>query len=223
MSENMTVSKAFIPALGYTWLSGFYDLAFKLVLPENILRNKLIAELDPIDGETILEFGYGTGQNLVVAYNRNKTIILTGIDIDPSIRQIASYKIKKKGIPVVLDLYDGKTFPYNDNSFDKVYSSLVFHHLDTESKINCLNEINRVLKPGGKLVIGDWGKAKSKLMRFFYYSVQLLDGFTTTEDNVKGLIPEFISQTDFINIKETGYINTVIGTYSFYCAAKKPG
>ena len=220
MQENIAVSKKFIPALGYKWLSGFYDLTFKLALPENKLRNKLIEELDLKDGESILEFGYGTGQNLVFAYRKNKNIKLTGIDIDPSIRKIASYKINKYKIPVSLDLYDGKTFPYSDNSFDKVYSSLVFHHLDTETKINCLKEINRILKPGGKLIIGDFGKAKTKLMRFVYYSVQLLDGFKTTEENVLGLIPKFISETNFINIKETGFINTVIGTYSYYFTEK---
>jgi len=221
MEKSITVSKVFIPALGYKWLSGFYDLVFKLMLPENKLRNNLIKELDLKDGENILEFGYGTGQNLIFAYHKNKNIKLTGIDIDPSIRQIAFCKLKKNNIPVSLDLYDGRTFPYSDNSFDKVFSSLVFHHLDTKSKIICLKEINRVLKPGGQLVLGDWGKAKSKLMRFVYYSVQLLDGFKTTEDNVNGLIPGFIAKANFISVNETGYINTVIGTYSYYCAVKK--
>lgn len=219
----MTDTKRFIPALGYKWLSGFYDLIFELVLPEKKIRNKLIEELAPKDGESILEFGYGTGQDLTLVYKVNKNIKLTGIDIDPRMKQIASSKISKNNIPASLDLYDGKTFPYRDNTFDKVYSSLVFHHLDTETKISCLKEINRVLKPGGRLIIGDWGKSRTKLMRLSFYFVQILDGFKTTNENVKGLVPKFISETNFINIKETGYINTVIGSYSYYCATKKPG
>jgi ubiquinone/menaquinone biosynthesis C-methylase UbiE len=221
MSDIMTIEKEFIPALGFQWLSGIYDLIFRIFLPEKKLRGRLAEELNPKDGDEILEFGYGTGQNLVVVYARNKNIRLSGIDIDPAIRQIAAHRIKRKNIPVALELYDGKTFPFPDNSFDKIYSCLVFHHLAAVSKLHCLKEMNRILKPGGQLVICDWGRARSGLMRFVYYSVQLLDGFRTTEDNVKGLIPRFMGEADFANIKESGFINTAIGTLSYYCAAKR--
>ena len=90
-------------------------------------------------------------------------------------------------------MYDGNTLPFEDKSFDKVYSSLVFHQLDSVTKLKCLLEINRILKPEGELIIGDWGKAKTKWMRFSFYLVQLLDGFKTTNDNVNGLMIKYIS------------------------------
>jgi ubiquinone/menaquinone biosynthesis C-methylase UbiE len=212
--------KKYIPALGYDWLTGFYDLTIKLTMPEKKFRARLIDELKPMKNETILEFGFGTGQNIILAHQRNSKTKLTGIDIDPKVRKIADYKIKKLGIDITLDLYDGKTFPYGDNSFDKVFSSLVFHQLDKETKLSCLNEIYRVLKPNGQLTIGDWGKAKSKTMRFAFYAVQILDGFKTTNDNVNGLLPKLIEQSGFKNVTETDFINTKIGTYSYYKATK---
>ena len=118
-------------------------------------------------------------------------------------------------------MYDGETFPYQDKSFDKVYSCLVFHQLDPATKSYCLNEINRVLKPGGELIIADWGKAKSKLMRTTFYTVQLLDGFETTTDNVEGLLPDYMVQAGFIKVLESGHINTVIGTFSYYQGNKE--
>ena len=93
---------------------------------------------------------------------------IQGVDIDPKIKSIAEYKLKKTGIEAPLFLYDGNKLPFEDNSIDKVYSSLVFHQLDMITKLKCLLEINRILKPNGELIIGDWGKAKTKWMRLFF-------------------------------------------------------
>jgi len=52
--------------------------------------------------------------------------------------------------------------PYPDNSFDRVVSSLVFHHLTRENKIHSLKEVFRVLKPQGELHVLDFGKDGSQ-------------------------------------------------------------
>ena len=216
----MTTQKKFTPALGYNWLTGLYDLAIRLTMPEKKFRTKLINLIEPKDNESILEFGFGTGQNIILAQQRNSKTKFTGVDIDPKIKEIAQNKKNKHGITLNLDLYDGKTFPYADNSFDKVFSSLVFHHLDRETKLSSLKEIHRVLKPNGQLIIGDWGKAKSKIMRIAFYAVQIFDGFKTTNDNVKGLLPKYIQQSGFKYVTEIDFINMTIGTYSYYSATK---
>ncbi len=216
----MKEKKDFIPALGHDWLTNFYDVTIKLTMPEKKFRTLLMDALDPQNGEAILEFGYGTGQNIILAHQRNPKIELSGVDIDPKVKAIAEDKIDKLGLEINLDLYDGHTFPYADNRFDKVFSSLVFHQLDQSTKLSSLKEIYRVLKPNGTLIIGDWGEAKNKLMRFTFYFVQMLDGFKTTDDNVKGLLPSFIKQAGFKDVVETNFINTRLGTYSYYQATK---
>lgn len=215
----MTEQK-FIPALGYDFLSEYYDLTIKLTMPEKKFRSKLIDWLNPLSGQSILEFGFGTAQNLILLKERKSEALVQGVDIDPKIKSIAEYKLRKHNIEVPLHLYDGNILPFADHSFDKVFSSLVFHQLDAETKLHCLKELHRVLKPNGKLIIGDWGGAKSKWMRFSFYAVQLLDGFKTTNDNVNGLMPKFISDAGFKNVSEVDFINTKIGTYSYYAAAK---
>lgn len=210
----------FIPALGYDFLSDYYDLAIKITMPEKKFRNRLVDFVNPKEDEKILEFGFGTAQNIIILKQRFPDSDVQGVDIDPKIKSIAEYKLNKAGIHAPLFLYDGNKLPFEDNSFDKVYSSLVFHQLDRITKLKCLLEINRILKSNGELIIGDWGKAKTKWMRFSFYLVQLLDGLKTTTDNVNGLMIKYITDAGFKNVQEVDYINTSIGTYSYYKAEK---
>lgn len=212
--------KEFIPALGYDWLTGFYDLTIKLTMPEEKFRNRLINEVNPKTNERILEFGFGTGQNLIIGMQRCPGSNFRGLDIDPKVKKITEKKLKKEKLDIPLFIYDGGKFPFENNEFDKVFSSLVFHQLDTQTKKDCLKEINRTLRPNGLLIIGDWGKPKSKFRRFLFYTVQLLDGFKTTQENVEGLLPKYMSECGFENVKEIDYINTKVGTYCYYIGQK---
>jgi len=217
----VTDKKEFIPALGYDWLTAYYDLAIKLTMPEKRFRNRLMDEVNPNSNEKILEFGFGTGQNLVIGKLRNSNTKFYGLDIDPKVKRMVESRLKSKNLNIPLKLYDGGKFPFKSNNFDKVFSSLVFHHLDTKVKKHCLKEINRVLKPGGLLIIGDWGKPKSKFRRILFYIVQLLDGFKTTQANVEGKLPVFMTECGFQNVNEIDYINTKIGTYCYYKGMKQ--
>jgi ubiquinone/menaquinone biosynthesis C-methylase UbiE len=221
MKKKYKKEKEFIPALGFNFLTGLYDYTIKLTMPEKKFRNLLIERIDPQPNEKILEFGYGTGTNLVLATQKSPQSHFHGLDIDPKVKEIANSKLKGKDIQMDLQLYGGSAFPYEDHTFDKVYSCLVFHQLNEQAKLESLKEIHRVLKPDGRLIVGDWGKAKNRWMRISFYIVQLLDGFKTTTPNVKGLLPEYIRKAGFTDVKETGFINTRIGSFCYYVGTKK--
>lgn len=214
-------NEKFIPALGYHFLTAYYDLTIKLTMPEKKFRGLLVEQIDPRPGEKILEFGCGTGQNLLLVKKQCPEADLHGLDIDPKVNEIAHRKLQKGRVFVPLDLYEGSAFPYTTSKFDKVYSCLVFHQLDADAKFACLGEIHRVLKKGGKLVIADWGKADGRRMRLAFGLVQLLDGFKTTNDNVQGRMPDIISEVGFQNVEVSRSINTAVGTFSYFQAIKK--
>ena len=86
--------KDFTPALGYHWMTGLYDLAIRLTMPEKRFRQKLVQETAPQPEESILEFGYGTGANLIKMAKASKNVAITGLDIDPKVRQIAIKKLE---------------------------------------------------------------------------------------------------------------------------------
>lgn len=78
-----------------------------------------------------------------------------------------------------------------------------------------------MLKSGGQLYIADWGKPANFLMRLLFYTVQWLDGFSNTQDNVEGRLPKFIQAAGFHDIQVGEEFNTVFGTLTIFRATKK--
>jgi ubiquinone/menaquinone biosynthesis C-methylase UbiE len=207
----MTESKNYIPALKYNWLTKVYDPVLQLTMPERKFKAALIGQMGIKPNNRILDFGCGSLTLSIMAANANPQAAFFGVDVDEKILGIAKEKLKATGFAIQVQQYDGKTLPYPDNYFDKVMSSLVFHHLSLPQKYFALNEILRVLKPLGEFHIADFGRPASTFQRLGFYGVQLLDGFKTTNDNVQNLLSQAIEET-FSEVKETTHFKTLVGT-----------
>ena len=77
-----------------------------------------------------------------------------------------------------------------------------------------------VLKPGGKLVIADFGQQRTLLMRAAFRIVQLADGKQDTQPNADGIIPVLMQETGFIEVREVHVVATIAGSISIYTALK---
>jgi len=106
--------------------------------------------------------------------------------------------------------------------FDRVVSSLFFHHLTWENKQRTAQELFRILKPGAELHVADWGYPANALMRGLFLSIQLLDGFKNTQDNVSGKLIQLFQQAGFTEVAQWQTFNTIYGTIALY-SALKPG
>ena len=71
----MSDEKEFIPALGYDRLTALYDRVVQWTMPEKMFRAKLIGHLSPQPNEKIMEFGFGTGQNLIYSLRAENKVI----------------------------------------------------------------------------------------------------------------------------------------------------
>jgi ubiquinone/menaquinone biosynthesis C-methylase UbiE len=203
----------YIPALGYHFLTGIYDLVVPLVIPEKKIRHLMIKFVNPLSGEKILEFGFGSASNLILGESLYKDVSWQGLEIDEKIKAMAEKKISQAKANIQIDQYEGKEFPYPDHQFDAVFCCLLLHLLDRVTKEAALKEIHRVLKPGGRLIIGDWGKADSISMKAAYTSIKIFDRWGTTKDNLAGLIPVYMKEAGFSDVHEVVAVNTFLGRF----------
>jgi ubiquinone/menaquinone biosynthesis C-methylase UbiE len=107
------------------------------------------------DGHRVLDVGCGVGNLLRSTGKRHRDVELVGLDPDPKALARAGRKARRAGLTIQLDRGFAQELPYPDGSFDRVFSSLMLHHLDSPSKDALLAEVRRVLRPDGLLILAD--------------------------------------------------------------------
>ncbi len=210
----------YIHALRYDRLTTLYDWVVNWTTRETSFKETLVQQVAPATASAILDLGCGTGTLMEMIKNHYPRSAVFGIDGDPKILGLAKNKSAKSNQESILTCGMSYGLPYSDESFDTVISSLLFHHLTKEDKLLTLSEVHRIIRRGGQLYIGDWGKPQARFMRAAFLVIQLLDGFETTRANVQGLLPQFIRDSGFDDVQETARLWTLLGTLSVYQARK---
>lgn len=217
VTEVKSQSKAYIPAFSYGFLTPFYDFMMKWAARESAFKPKLVEQARIEKGHRVLDVGCGTATLTILIKKAHAEAEVMGIDGDPKILGIAKSKVAQTGVDIALDYGAASELPYSDNSFDRVVSSMVLHHLTRENKIRSLKEAFRVLKPGGELHVADIGKPQNALM---YLPSLIIGRLEEASDNVRGLLPEMLRNADFVQVEETTKYMTIFGTTALYKAQK---
>ncbi len=100
----------------------------------------------------ILDLGCGTGAAVIEMkkmFGRNAEIV--GLDVVQMQVDVAKLRVKEQGLHAEMYWYEGKQFPFSDNTFDAIYTSDVLGHV--ENVPYWLDEIHRVLRPGGVIAM----------------------------------------------------------------------
>ncbi|MBI4446126.1 MAG: class I SAM-dependent methyltransferase [Acidobacteria bacterium] len=216
------MGRRYIPALGYDWLTRFYDPLVRRTIHESGFQRRLVEQSGISPKHRVLDLGCGTASLALLIRQMHPQTLVVGLDGDPRVLHIAKGKTQRIGADLALHCAMAFQLPYANGSFDRVLSSLLFHHLGAEEKRKTLSEVWRVLRPGGELHFADWGKAEDWRMRTAFLLVQFLDGFKSTPENVRGALPKLLSQAGFVNVRETERLRTIFGNLALVRARKAP-
>lgn len=123
------------------------------------IRDQAMAMAGVAAGKIAADIGAGTGFITEGLLARNISVIA----VDQSEAMLAEMKAKFAGQPVTYALGDAHTIGIADQTVDYVFANMFLHHVEKPSDV--IEEMVRILKPGGKLVIADMDEHKSEFLR----------------------------------------------------------
>jgi len=131
----------------------FYDLINTVLTLgfDKSWREKAVSNLI---GNTVLDLGSGTG----AAFDQLLNYETTAIDPDKKMLELNTFENKILG--------SAEDLPFDDNSFDNVFCSFVWRNVSDTSK--ALEEVHRVLKPGGKFILLDMTRPKNLFFKMLH-------------------------------------------------------
>lgn len=205
------MSRDYVPAAGFKALTGLYDPIMALTMRENLWRPMVAKRLaETLDqGSSIVEVGTGTGTLAMQIAAQIPGVDLVAVDGDPDALEIARGKDPEASVRWI----EGRAerLPIGDDSAGGCVISLVLHHLGPDEKRQALVEARRVLVPGGRLVVVDFGRPRLPAAPGFL-ALRFIDGFPNTAEHARGRIPTLIEGAGFSYLELLGRFNTAWGT-----------
>ena len=200
----MTQHQPYIPALGHSALTPLYDPLLRWVMREERFKRQLIRQARIAPGQRVLDLGCGTATLTIMLKQAHPEATFIGLDGDPKVLEIGRTKARQIGVDITLEEGMAYQMPYPNESFDRVLSSLVFHHLATPHKRRTLQEVVRVLRPGGELHLADFGPPHTAWGRLIAPLIWRLE---QASDNVAGRLPDMFRQAGLEQDADLGILS----------------
>ena len=143
---------------------------------------------------------------------------VAALDPDPRALARARRKAERAAVHVRFDRGFADAIGYADTTFDRVFSSMMFHHLEPQDKEPALREMHRVLKPGGRLELLDFAGPASNgrgvLGRLIHSHYRL-------QENSEERILALMNGAGFATVRNVGHHTTVFGRVEYYQAVRE--
>jgi len=146
MTSEMEALKTRLKAM---WMAGDYGRFAKFLEPGAM---EFFPRLEIAPGERVLDVACGAGQLSFPAARAGADV--TGIDIATNLIEQAKARAKAEGVTIRFDEGDAEDLPYEDASFDVVFSLIGAMFAPRPERVAA--ELVRVCRPGGRIVMGNW-------------------------------------------------------------------
>ncbi len=174
----------------YRWTRYVYDISRPFFL---LGRDRLVDELNPVHGATVLEMGCGTGHNLIRLARRRPDLHLIGVDASLAMLEIAQQKVNRQGLSQQIELAHGYAESYKPQL--PVAAVLFPYSLSMmPSPLDALRNATSMLEPDGAIHVVDFGDLQSWVKPLQGWVLKFLNRFEVYPQ------PEVID-----TLKHTGY------------------
>jgi ubiquinone/menaquinone biosynthesis C-methylase UbiE len=208
--------RSFIPAFGKQWLLPLYDPLLWL-LRADASKRPLIDQAEIKPGFRVLDIGCGTGSLAVLIKRMHPEADVVGIDPDPTALSVSERKARRARLTIKFDRGFSDHLPFPQASFDRVFSSFMFHHLAADEKSATLGEIRRVLKPGGSLHLLDFTRSHSAHSGTAEHG-QLVHRRGAFAERIEGRMTSLMDEAGLADATELARRRIFFGPIAYYCA-----
>jgi len=168
-------------------IAGSYDFLNHLLSLniDRVWRRKAVNTIKPLNPSEILDVATGTGDLALAAMKLNPTRII-GADVSEGMLKVAREKISRRGLDSVISFVQApcEALPFDDSTFDAAMVAFGVRNFEDPQK--GLDELCRVLKPGGILVVLEFTLPKHTWIlnayRFYFHRVLPLIGKAFSSD-----------------------------------------
>lgn len=181
----------------YRRYARIYDFIFGPVMEPG--RKRVVQSLECRPGEKVLEVGVGTGLSLPL-YPRE--VEVTGIDVSSEMLNKARHRVERRGLGNVSDLLemDAENMTFANGSFDRVVAMYVVSVVPDPYRL--VDQMRRVCKPDGEIMIVNHFQSKSSVMSFFEKMLARFSGAAGFRPDMD--LDEFIRKSGLDVIERTG-------------------
>jgi len=179
----------------YAWRASNYDA---LAQWEQEFHAEAVQMANAQKGQRVLVVACGTGRGMIeLAQAVGLTGRVDALDLSEAMIDQARAKSEKLGLSDHVHFRQGnaRVLPYPDETFDVVYNSYMFDLIPLDGFVPILNEMARVLKPGGKLVLLNMSKPDER--KTFYESIYQWTGIPCRPV----LMAPYLASLDFRDIQ----------------------
>ena len=147
------------------WFNRWAPIYDVIDIPLSAVRDKVVDFINAKNGSKILDVATGTGKQAFAFAQKGYDVI--GIDLSEDMLKVANKKNKYKNVR--FKVADATNIPFKDRHFDVSCISFALHDMPLNTREKVLQEMVRVSKPKGIIVVVDYALPKNKIAKYLIY------------------------------------------------------